>query len=146
MCTYCGCRSIEVIGRYSDEHEAIVNLLGDVRRSLVPADDSGHRALAASNALATALGEHTASEERSLFAELRLDPDFTEHVDSLCAEHRSLDEALEIIHAGGAAAHAAYPAFELALRAHIDREENGLFPAAAIALDGPSWERIHERA
>ena len=26
------------------------------------------------------------------------------------------------------------------------KEENGIFPAAAIALDGPAWERVVERA
>jgi hemerythrin-like domain-containing protein len=28
------------------------------------------------------------------------------------------------------------------LRRHIDREENGLFPAAVIALDGAAWDRL----
>ena len=37
-------------------------------------------------------------------------------------------------------------ALETLLRRHIDKEENGLFPAAAIALDGPAWERVVERA
>jgi hemerythrin-like domain-containing protein len=32
------------------------------------------------------------------------------------------------------------------LRRHIDREDNGLFPAAATALDGAAWERVVERA
>ena len=27
------------------------------------------------------------------------------------------------------------------LREHINKEENGLFPAAAIALDGDAWDR-----
>ena len=27
------------------------------------------------------------------------------------------------------------------LREHINKEENGLFPAAAIALDGAAWDR-----
>ena len=38
----------------------------------------------------------------------------------------------------------ALPAFYVALRNHMDREDNGLFPAAAIALDGPDWERVHD--
>lgn len=33
-------------------------------------------------------------------------------------------------------------AFVGALRRHIDREEDGLFPAAAIRLDGPDWEEV----
>ena len=37
---------------------------------------------------------------------------------------------------------AAMEAFERALRCHIDREENGLFPAAAIAFSGPEWDRV----
>ncbi len=31
------------------------------------------------------------------------------------------------------------------LDAHIAREENGVFPAAATALDGPAWDRVEER-
>lgn len=30
------------------------------------------------------------------------------------------------------------------LRRHIDKEDNGLFPAAAIALDGEEWEQVDE--
>nr|NLI50926.1 GNAT family N-acetyltransferase [Propionibacterium sp.] len=36
----------------------------------------------------------------------------------------------------------AYGALEETLRHHIDREENGLFPATAVAVDGDSWEEI----
>jgi hemerythrin-like domain-containing protein len=32
--------------------------------------------------------------------------------------------------------------FVVRLRRHIDREENGLFPAAVIALDGAAWDRL----
>ena len=36
------------------------------------------------------------------------------------------------------------PDLELALRAHIDHEDNGLFPAAAVALaGGDGWGRVH---
>ena len=31
------------------------------------------------------------------------------------------------------------------MRHHIDREENGMFPAAAIALDGETWISIDAR-
>jgi len=34
--------------------------------------------------------------------------------------------------------------FENALRNHIDKEDNGLFPAAAIALGGPEWVEVHD--
>ena len=32
--------------------------------------------------------------------------------------------------------------FEDALRAHIDKEDNGLFPAAALGLDGDEWAEV----
>ena len=31
------------------------------------------------------------------------------------------------------------------MRHHIDREENGIFPAAAIALGGETWDLIDDR-
>lgn len=141
MCSYCGCRSIEVIGRYSREHDECINLLGDLRRRVADGDEG--EVSKAVDALTAVLDPHTLSEERSLFAELRLDDEFTDHVDSLCGEHRTLEEQMTAI-AGGDLAQ--FPTFELALRQHIDREENGLFPAAAIALDGPAWDRVHDRA
>lgn len=138
MCSYCGCQSIEIIGRFTAEHEDIVNGLGDLRRSVA----TGDGALIASTArtLAGMLDPHTASEERSLFAELRLDEEFTDEVDELCGEHHGLDQQLSAIAAGH---HDVLPDFEVALRRHIDREENGLFPAAAIALGGEAWDRVH---
>jgi hemerythrin-like domain-containing protein len=32
--------------------------------------------------------------------------------------------------------------FVFALREHMDKEDNGLFPAAAIELEGPDWEEV----
>ena len=32
-----------------------------------------------------------------------------------------------------------------ALREHIEKEENGLFPAAAVELEGPVWQELAER-
>lgn len=141
MCSYCGCRSISLIGRWSDEHEELVNTSGAVLRALRTGDEAAARA--AATRLRVMLDAHTGSEERSLFAELRLDPDFTEHVDALCAEHVDIHALLEEV-AGGDATLAEQ--FDDLLRRHIDREENGLFPAAAVSLDGPAWERAVVRA
>ncbi|HET7661133.1 MAG TPA: hemerythrin domain-containing protein [Oryzihumus sp.] len=141
MCSYCGCRSITVIGRYMAEHEDIVNLAGELRRAVERGEPEAVRA--AADKVGAALHPHTRSEERSLFAQMRQDAEFTEHIDSLCGEHHELDAGLARVADGD---HAAYPAFEQLLRHHIDREDNGLFPAAAIALDGPDWEWVTERA
>jgi hypothetical protein len=141
MCSYCGCRSITVIGRFTAEHEAIINATGLLRRAAATGDrDATH---AAARVLAGLLDPHVLSEERSLFTELRADPDFTDHVDQLCDEHHQIAAALTTVADGdlGSAA-----GLENLLRRHIDKEENGLFPAAAIALDGPAWERVVTRA
>ena len=141
MCSYCGCRANTVIARYSAEHDDIVNAMGVLRRA-ASAADQGATAIAARDLVAL-LDPHTTSEESSLFAELRLDAEFTEHVDGLCAEHREIDGTLARVTAGDPAAVAV---LEDILRRHIDKEENGLFPAAVIALDGPAWERVVSRA
>jgi len=141
MCSYCGCRSLTVIGRYSDEHAEIINATGALRRATSSGDLDATRSAAA--ALAHLLDPHTASEERALFAELRLDPEFTDHVDALCAEHLDIATRLAAVSDGALDAMAS---LETLLRRHIDKEENGLFPAAAIALDGPAWERVVARA
>jgi hemerythrin-like domain-containing protein len=138
VCSYCGCQAIEILGRFTAEHEDIVNALGDLRRTVAAKDDAAIETSA--TALAALLDPHTASEERSLFSELRRDDEFTDEVDQLCGEHHGLGEQLTAIATGR---HELMPDFEVALRRHIDREENGLFPAAAIALDGEAWERVH---
>ena len=141
VCSYCGCRAITVIGRFSAEHEAIVNATGVLRRAAQVGDLAATQT--AARVLAELLDPHTRSEERSLFAELREDPEFTDHVDMLCGEHREINAQLAIVAEGDLTG---MVVLETLLRRHIDKEENGLFPAAAIALDGPAWERVVARA
>ena len=141
MCSYCGCRAITMIGRLSTEHVAIINATGALRR--VALDGDGAAAATAVEELAALLDPHTRSEEQGLFAELRLDEDFADHVDALCAEHREIDALLARVADGD---HAEVQELENLLRRHIDKEENGIFPAAAVALDGAAWDRIGQRA
>jgi len=138
MCSYCGCRSIELIGRLSTQHDEIVNATTALRTAAAGHDQPG--AAAACVVLADLLHPHTRIEERGLFAELRLDDTFTDHIDALCGEHRDLDRELAAISSGDLTR--VTPFIQL-LRDHISKEENGLFPAAAIALDGEQWERLH---
>ena len=141
MCSYCGCTSISVIGRFTEEHESIVNAVGALRRVAMSGDVEGTRR--AAEALAALLDPHTLAEETSLFTELRTDPVFGAHVDLLCREHDEIAAALARVvegDLGGA------DGLATLLRSHIDKEENGLFPGAAIALDGPAWERVVARA
>ncbi|ADU46681.1 hemerythrin domain-containing protein [Intrasporangium calvum] len=134
MCSYCGCRDISLIGRFMTEHEEIVNVAGVLHRAV-----EGHGPDSVAEALGHTLAHlhpHTTAEERGLFAVLRRNPDFTEHIDGLCAEHARLDDLAERIRGGDTAL---VNTFYDELRDHIDKEDNGLFPAAAIEMDGPDW-------
>ena len=137
MCGYCGCESIDVVGRFMREHVDVINATGVLRRAAETSDEAlVGEAVAVLHDL---LDPHTEAEEAGLFAVLAEDAEFTEHVRGLCAEHGSLTGLLNEVAAG---AHELVPTLERVLRAHIDREENGLFPAAAIAFAGLEWERV----
>lgn len=138
MCGYCGCQSIELIGRLTTQHEEIINATTSLRTAARDHDARG--ASRACVVIAELLDPHTRLEERGLFAELRLDATFTAHIDALCAEHRAIDSELEAIGRGDLDRVA--PLIRL-LRDHIGKEEDGLFPAALAALDGEQWERLH---
>ena len=142
MCSYCGCENIEVIGRFMGEHVAVINASGLLHEACL-ADDSvqvGARA----QTLAGLLAPHTRAEEAGLFAVMAEDPEFTDHIHDLCGEHVHLDDLLATVVAAAdrESRLTAYTAFELLLRRHIDKEDNGLFPAAAIAFAGPEWDRV----
>jgi hemerythrin-like domain-containing protein len=94
---------------------------------------------AAASALGLLLEPHTAAEEVGLFAVLAEDAEFTDHVQALCEEHVTLEALLDRVARGE---HEVFVTFERALRVHIDREENGLFPAAAVRFAGPEWGRV----
>ncbi len=119
------------------EHEDLINFTGDLYR----ARDSGDPAavVRALEQLDGLLHPHTHAEERGLFTVLRRNPEFTEHVDGLCAEHTGLEAMAEEIRRGDVEV---IDEFVGALREHMDKEDNGLFPAAAIELEGPDWEEV----
>ena len=85
------------------------------------------------------LHPHTQREQDGLFAEMKKDELFTEHIASLCAEHDQLDAELAAIAAGDLTR---IPTMITLLNNHIDREENGLFPAALAYLDDDQWDII----
>lgn len=142
MCEYCGCRDIPIIGRLSEEHYGAVNALGGVRRGIEAADAAEvDRAL---TAMAGHLFPHNGCEEAGLFKGLCL-PEHCEHfgatVESLEAQHVLLKQQVARIRAGE---WEVYADLESTLRHHIDQEENGLFPATAVTLDGETWDYIDE--
>lgn len=137
MCEYCGCRDIPLIGRLSEEHYQAVDALGVLRR-VIDADDPPGVGRAVER-LRDELITHNESEEAGLFHELAKDEYFAPTVAELMTQHRNFRTLLDRIDGGD---WAAYSELEEMLRNHIDREENGLFPATAVAVDGDTWEEI----
>ncbi|MGV1009556.1 MAG: hemerythrin domain-containing protein [Dermatophilaceae bacterium] len=119
------------------EHVDIVNVAGELRRACQRDDSAGARAHAAT--LARMMVAHTGAEEVGLFTVLRRQDEFERPVTRLCAEHVILDALLGALAEGDMSV---IERFIDDLRDHIDREENGLFPAAAISLTGPEWEEV----
>ena len=93
-------------------------------------------------ALVEHLDPHTHAEERGLFHVLRRLPEFTDHVDLLHGEHVGIDALVAELRAGDVGV---IDELVDALYEHIDKEENGLFPAAAVQLGGTDWDEVVER-
>ncbi len=135
MCSYCGCRETPEIGLLMDQHEQIVNDVG----ALLRAHRSGAGTAQAFVVLSEHLAAHLAREETGLFAELRTDPEFATHIARLCDEHDDIEVLLSRVRDGEGDAVAAL--VDLLYR-HIDKEDNGLFPAVAVAVDGSTWDAV----
>jgi PleD family two-component response regulator len=64
MCSYCGCESIDLIGRFMAEHVAIVNALTDLRSACHAGDAEAVQT--AVTQMERLLHPHTAAEEVGL--------------------------------------------------------------------------------
>jgi hemerythrin-like domain-containing protein len=137
MCSYCGCRNIPMIAKLNAEHDTIVN--SSYALEIAGRNDDVAAAKTAGKILGELLHPHTEREQNGLFAEMKTNEMFIEHIASLCAEHDQLDADLAAIDAGDLTR---VPALITLLNNHIDREENGLFPAALAYLDDTQWDTI----
>ena len=140
MCEHCGCRGVEPIAELMDEHLALLEIAGDVRRHLTAGDRAAcARAVAE---LGPRLTRHVGREERGVFAALRDQGDFVDAVEELETEHVAFDKALARLDP-----HA--PDFDRAvadlldeLSEHIDKENLGIFPVAVVTLGARGWETV----
>ena len=139
MCQYCGCHENTIIGRLADEHVELINLTGDMLRAVEASDPDRARALALQ--ARSVLRPHTRAEEEGLFTALRREENaYGEAMDRLCGEHTMLDGLIDRIVEGELRLGAE---FVHALREHIDREENSLFPASVVTItDGDVWDQV----
>lgn len=145
MCEYCGCQALESIALLTAEHDAVVNLMGDVRAAHVAGDLGGMAA--AARAVAGILGPHTAVEEEGLFPAMIAE--FPDHVARLQAQHREVEAVLAEAVAAGPGAAPSDPGWPdrltealHMLREHILAEQDGVFPAALSVLDGDAWDAV----
>jgi hemerythrin-like domain-containing protein len=144
MCNYCGCRALEPIAQLSEEHVQILDLSDEIRRAV--ARDDHVVAAKLLRTLHDVLELHDAVEELSLYPAMARHLELRERVGTLFDEHDELDR---VVQAALIAADATGPtapdwaevisALEM-LAEHIDHEEHGVFPAAAVSLDPADWE------
>jgi hemerythrin-like domain-containing protein len=141
MCEYCGCQSVPAVELLTSEHDAVVNLIGEVQRALASGDLD--EAAEGTRRIATVLGPHTRVEEDALFPPMA--HDFPDHVEALRAEHAQI-EAVLAESADATPVDPEWPrrlsATLRTLRDHILKEQDGLFPAALASLGPAEWEAV----
>lgn len=141
MCEYCGCQQIATIAELTREHDAVVALVGQIKASLP--DRRLDEVAESCQQILAILAPHTVVEEDGLFPEMT--DEFPDHIEALCAEHREIEKVLGEA-AEGFPDDPTWPDRLVAvlhlLREHILKEQDGVFPAALIALDANQWERI----
>ncbi len=141
MCQNCGCLANTVIDDLTREHDAVVGLIRTAGDQMVRGRMG--EVAATCRAISTLLAPHTVVEEEGLFAELFRE--FPGQLEALTREHRQIESVLDEA-AAGAPADLLWPerlrdTLGL-LREHILKEQDGVFPAAIISLDGDQWEDI----
>ncbi len=146
MCNYCGCRDTPAIAALTADHEQLLELRGQLK-SAVHAS-SPLRAARSLRELCAVLARHDAAEEAGLYPMLALVDGYSAAVEKMYDEHDDVDLVLSaartVLDRDGPSAvdWAAVCRALDALGRHIDAEEHGLFPAAAVSLDAAAWQRI----
>ena len=144
VCNYCGCRAIEPIADLTAEHVRILSLSGRFRRAVASSEHVAAAGLL--QMLHGVLEVHDAVEELALYPAMARQVDLRDKIGTLFDQHDELDrvisQALTAVERGGPGTAdwaAVLRALEM-LAEHIDHEEHGLFPAAALSLDPADWE------
>jgi iron-sulfur cluster repair protein YtfE (RIC family) len=83
---------------------------------------------------------HWQGEEEGVFALMRGDDLYREHIDPLIAEHRELDALLARLDMTSAEDRTRLRHEMDELLVHISKEEDGIFPVTLVELSGPEWD------
>lgn len=141
MCEDCGCQEIATIAELYREHDDVVAIIARIHTDLA-AQRLETVGESCRQILAT-LAPHTVVEEEGLFPEMA--QEFPHHIQALRSEHREIERVLGEA-AGAIPVDPTWPDRLVAalhlLREHILKEQDGVFPAALVALDANQWERI----
>ena len=138
MCEHCGCQALQTIDELTREHDAALEHVRNAEHASAAGDLPA--TLAACAALDLLLAPHTAVEEEAVFPALARE--YPAHVAGLVDEHRIVHDALAELAAGPSDAWAQRLGDALAvLRAHIAKEQDGLFPASLTSLTTADWEQ-----
>ena len=141
MCEYCGCQQIATIAELYSEHDAVVAQVSQIHSAL--AGERLEDVASGCQQILAILAPHTVVEEEGLFPEMT--DEFPDHIQVLRSEHREIEEVLGEA-AGSVPDDPTWPDRLVGvlhlLREHILKEQDGVFPAALIALDADQWERV----
>ncbi len=147
MCEHCGCREVEPIAELMDEHLRLMEVAGDVRRSLGAGDR--RTAVAHLGVLAGYLDRHVHREEAGIFAALRDEGEFVDEVELLEKEHRTFDEQVAALDPESDGFEADVATLLRELDDHVERENLGIFPVSVVTLGATGWDtvnRAHEQS
>jgi len=140
MCEYCGCRQIEPLAELMDEHLALLDVSGDIRRRLVHRDRD--RAMELLAHIGGLLDRHVRREEAGVFTALRQTGEFTDEVDDLRAEHRDFEQQIAELDKDADDFGARVDTFLTDLSRHMDREDLGIFPVSTVTLHASGWDLV----
>jgi hemerythrin-like domain-containing protein len=141
MCEYCGCQQIATIAELTREHDDVVAIISRIHSAMVGQDRQ--EVARGCQQILSILAAHTVVEEEGLFPEMT--DEFPEHIEVLRSEHHEIEkvlrEAADAIPDDPTLPDRLVKVLFL-LREHILKEQDGVFPAALVALDADQWERI----
>jgi hemerythrin-like domain-containing protein len=140
VCEYCGCRQIEPLAELMDEHLALLDLAGDVRRHLAHA--RVEEGLALLRRTGDLLDRHARREEDGVFAALRETGEFVEEVDELTGEHSDFHARIVALEASDPRLGTTVDVLLGELTTHIDREDLGIFPVSVVTLGATGWDTV----